>query len=133
MRPCVLCIANLHHVQTLRTSSLIVQAVNGARTIMALACAKLDVVRQVLDTLSIQLQPCIEIRHVPDEAEHIGVYATRDIAEGEPLGCIPKESALSVVNSAAADILQSSELRGGLALNFAILYEQHVMGPQSKW
>ena len=40
---------------------------------------------------------------------------------------------LSAVNTAAADILRRSELGGGLALIFAIMYERHVLRRKSRW
>jgi hypothetical protein len=100
---------------------------------MAVRTRKLKSVRHFFESLNITVEPCIEVRQQPKDAEHIAVYATRRIAEGEPLACIPKAAVLSVVNTAAADILRSSELRGGLALIFAVLYEIHVMGKQSRW
>jgi hypothetical protein len=95
--------------------------------------SNVHLVKQFFATLKIAIEPCIEVRQVPGDAAHIAVYANRDIAEGEPLACIPKDAVLSTVNAAAADILRSSNLRGGLALIFAVLYEIHVMGPRSRW
>jgi hypothetical protein len=105
----------------------------SAALVMALVFHKLDLVRQFFETLKISIEPCIEVRQVPNDAEHVAVYATRHIAEGELLACIPKDVVLSTVNTAAADILRSSNLRGGLAVIFAVLYEMHVMGPRSQW
>lgn len=100
---------------------------------MAVTSQTLELVKQFFPTLKIAIEPCIEVRSLPGDAAHIAVYAKRDIAEGELLACIPKDAVLSTVNTAAADILQSSNLRGGLALIFAVLYEIHVMGAGSRW
>lgn len=100
---------------------------------MASTSSNLDVVKQFFETLQVTIEPCVEVRQVPDDSEHIAVYATRDIAEGQPLACIPKDAVLSMVNTGAADILRSSDLRGGLALNFAVLYEKTVMVEKSRW
>jgi hypothetical protein len=100
---------------------------------MAVTSSKLDLVEEFFATLKIATEPCIEVRQVPGDAAHIAVYANRNIAEGELLACIPKDAVLSTVNTAAADILRSSNLRGGLALILAVLYEIHVVGSRSRW
>ena len=100
---------------------------------MAATVPKVNLVKQFFATLKIAIEPCVEVRQVPADAAQIAVYANRNIAEGQLLACIPKDAVLSTVNTAAADILRSSDLRGGLALIFAVLYEIHVMGSSSRW
>ena len=83
--------------------------------------------------VGIQLERCIQIRQMPGDPDAIGVFSTQNIKEGDLLACIPKAAVLSTRNSTAAALLEASELRGGLALNFAVLFEQFVRGSDSKW
>ena len=53
----------------------------------------------------------------------LGVYATRDIAEGEVLCVIPKSSILSTRNTSLSELLQKHRLGGGLGLVLAVVHE----------
>lgn len=64
--------------------------------------------------------------------EGFSVYATKDIAESHTLCEIPKDAVLSVRNTAAAEIIETEQLGGGLGLILAIMYELSL-GVASKW
>ena len=66
------------------------------------------------------------------ESEGFSVYAREDIAEGHTLCEIPKDAVLSVRNTAAAAIIETEQLGGGLGLIFAVMYELSL-GAASKW
>ena len=66
------------------------------------------------------------------ENEGFSVHATQDIAEGHALSKIPKDAVLSVRNTAAAEIIETEQLGGGLGLILAIMYELSL-GAASKW
>lgn len=100
---------------------------------MSVQPSKIDGIMQWFDTMGVSLERSIDIRQMPEDSEAIGVFANNEIAEGDLIACVPKDAVISIVNTAAADILAASDLRGGLALNFALMYEQYVMGPKSKW
>lgn len=65
--------------------------------------------------------------------EGVGITGAQHMCRGDLLAIIPKTAVLSAVNTEAADILDRSNLGGGLALIFAIMYERHVMGSKSRW
>ncbi|GMH42823.1 hypothetical protein BSKO_10742 [Bryopsis sp. KO-2023] len=61
-----------------------------------------------------------------------GVFAKRDLKEGERLCVIPKRSVLSIKTTAIKDIIEVERLRGGLALVLAATYEK-ARGKESFW
>ncbi|GAQ91145.1 hypothetical protein KFL_007340050 [Klebsormidium nitens] len=61
-----------------------------------------------------------------------GVYAGRDMEEGEPIVRIPKESCLTASNTGAAAQIEAACLGGGLALAVAVMYERS-RGASSPW
>lgn len=84
----------------------------------------------------IKLNSCCKIGGVPDDSsasDSLGIFATQPLERGDVLAVIPKSAVLSIVNTAAAEFIERSELRGGLGLIFAILYERHVLLRKSKW
>lgn len=88
------------------------------------------------DRVDIVLNPCCRIAGVPGTPEasgDLGVFATEPLQRGKALATIPKSAVLSIVNTAAADAIKNSDLRGGLGLIFAILYERHTLQRKSKW
>lgn len=66
------------------------------------------------------------------KSEGFSVYAVKDIAETHALCEIPKDAVLSVRNTAAAEIIETEQLGGGLGLILAIMYELSL-GVASKW
>lgn len=62
----------------------------------------------------------------------MGVWAVRDIKEGESLCRIPKKALLSIRNTEASDIIEEEDLGGGLGLVFAVLYEM-CLAEKSRW
>lgn len=62
----------------------------------------------------------------------LGVFAVRDLCEGQKLCEIPKKAVLSVRNTKMADILEQHLIRGGLGLIIAIMYELSI-GKNSFW
>ncbi|KAJ3320412.1 hypothetical protein HDV06_005335 [Boothiomyces sp. JEL0866] len=60
------------------------------------------------------------------------VRATEDLEEGIKVCSIPKESVLSIRNTACADILEENELGGVLGLAIAIMFEASL-GEKSPW
>lgn len=66
------------------------------------------------------------------ENEGFSVYAAKNISEGHTLCEIPKDAVLSVRNTAAAEIIETEQLGGGLGLILAIMYELSL-GVASKW
>lgn len=67
-----------------------------------------------------------------DENTGFAVHAIHDIDEGHALCEIPKDAVLSVRNTAAAEIIETEQLGGGLGLILAIMYELSL-GAASKW
>lgn len=62
----------------------------------------------------------------------LGVFAVRDLCEGQKLCEIPKKAVLSVRNTNMSDILEQHLIRGGLGLIIAIMYELSI-GRHSFW
>ncbi len=62
----------------------------------------------------------------------LGVFAVRDLCEGQKLCEIPKKAVLSVRNTKISDILEQHLIRGGLGLIIAIVYELSI-GSKSFW
>jgi hypothetical protein len=65
-------------------------------------------------------------------AAALGVFAKRDIAEGDVLCDIPKASIISVKTCTIADVLENAKIAGGLGLTIALMHE-HLLGPASRW
>ena len=61
----------------------------------------------------------------------LGVFASKNINEGDELCSIPKAAVLSVKTSGIAHLLEENRIRGGLGLIIAILYEMslHAASP----
>ena len=62
----------------------------------------------------------------------LGVFAIRDVQEGELLCTIPKAAVLSVRTSRIANVLEEHGIRGGLGLIIGILYELSL-NTASRW
>eukprot|EP00803_Ostreobium_quekettii_P011645 evm.model.scf_1036.4 EVM.evm.TU.scf_1036.4 scf_1036:33587-35801(+) len=62
----------------------------------------------------------------------MGVVATTDIPEGTSLCTIPKRAVLSIKTTGIADLIEQSDIRGGLALTVAVMYEI-ALGRESPW
>ena len=87
-------------------------------------------------------EKAVEIREGPpgggdgDEKHYsgvgLGVWALKDIKEGDTLCNIPKSALLSIRNTEVSDIIEEENLGGGLGLVFAVLYEMSI-GEKSKW
>lgn len=61
-----------------------------------------------------------------------GVFAKKDLKEGDRLCLIPKKAILSTVTSPISDIIEQERLGGGLGLTLAVAVEK-VKGNASFW
>jgi SET domain-containing protein 6 len=76
----------------------------------------------------------IEFNHklIQIQTNPYSVVALADLKVGTTLCVIPKDSILSVKNTAIADLLEQEQLGGMLALAVAVLYEFSI-GMESPW
>ena len=74
----------------------------------------------------------VSVRGGTSQEPGFSVRAMLDISEGHTLCEIPKSVVLSVHNTAAAEIIKTEQLGGGLGLILAIMYELSL-DAVSKW
>ena len=98
-----------------------------------MANSKLDHLQQWLQDHGIRWdRTAVSLRGGAPAETSFSVLALLGIPEGDTLCEIPKNAVLSVRNSAAADIIETEQLGGGLGLILAIMFELSL-GAESTW